>query len=48
VTWTTHLWTPEDLSGLLVRAGLELVVELRFPAGDTGREQVLLCAQRPD
>jgi len=47
VTWTTHLWTSEDLSGLLVRAGLELVVELRFPAGDTGREQVLLCARRP-
>jgi len=47
VTWTTHLWTPEELSALLVRAGLEPVVELRFPPGETGRRQVLLCARRP-
>jgi hypothetical protein len=47
VTWTTPLWRPESLSALLVGAGLEPVVELRFPPGETGRPQVLLGARRP-
>ncbi|MFC3688173.1 class I SAM-dependent DNA methyltransferase [Aquipuribacter hungaricus] len=48
VRWTTHLWQPEQLSALLVAAGLEPVVELRFPpAPPVGRPQVLLVARRP-
>ncbi len=48
VQWTTHLWRPEQLAELLERAGLELVVDLRWPAmPPSPRPQVLLVAQRP-
>jgi SAM-dependent methyltransferase len=47
VSWTTHLWQPEQLLDLLAAAGLESVVELRFPPSPPGRPQVLLAARRP-
>jgi SAM-dependent methyltransferase len=48
VQWTTHLWRPEQLAELLERAGLEPVVELRWPAmPPSPRPQVLLVARRP-
>ena len=47
VSWTTHLWQPDELAALLTRAGLEPVVELRFPPNPQGRPQVLLAARRP-
>jgi SAM-dependent methyltransferase len=46
VSWTTHLWRPEQLAGLLTAAGLELVCELRLPAQGQSRPQVLLAARR--
>lgn len=49
VTWTTHLYRPEDLAGTLADAGLEVVAELRLPARlPSLRPQVLLAARRPD
>jgi SAM-dependent methyltransferase len=49
VTWTTHLYRPEELTGTLVDAGLEVVAELRLPARPPSlRPQVLLAARRPD
>jgi SAM-dependent methyltransferase len=48
VTWTTHLWQPEELTALLGEAGLEPVAELRLPPPAPGqRQQVLLAARRP-
>jgi SAM-dependent methyltransferase len=47
VSWTTHLWRPEQLLDLLAATGLEPVVELRFPPSPPGRPQVLLAARRP-
>lgn len=48
VSWTTHLWRPEQLLDLLVAAGLEPVAEQRFPALPPGdRPQVLIAARRP-
>ena len=48
VRWTTHLYRPEELAGMLVDAGLEVVAELRLPAQPPSqRPQVLLAAQRP-
>lgn len=48
VTWTTHLWHPEELAGLLAAAGLEPVAELRMPPPQPGqRHQVLLAFRRP-
>jgi SAM-dependent methyltransferase len=47
VTWTTHLWQPEQLAELLAAAGLELVCQLHFPAQAESRPQVLLAARRP-
>ncbi|HEY6748198.1 MAG TPA: class I SAM-dependent methyltransferase [Mycobacteriales bacterium] len=47
VSWTTHLWRPEELTGLLAAAGLTVVAELRFPAlPPATHPQVLLAAQR--
>jgi SAM-dependent methyltransferase len=49
VSWTTHLYRPEDLAGMLVDAGLDVVAELRLPAQAlSGLPQVLLAARRPD
>jgi SAM-dependent methyltransferase len=48
VSWTTHLWQPEQLTALLRGAGLEPVAELRLPPPGPGqRDQVLLAARRP-
>lgn len=47
VEWTTRLWQPEQLAGLLVEAGLEPVAEMRLPAEEGARPQVLLAARRP-
>lgn len=47
VSWTTHLWQPEELAALLTDAGLEQVVEMRWPAVPPLRPQVVLCARRP-
>jgi SAM-dependent methyltransferase len=48
VSWTTHLYRPEKLAGMLVDAGLEVVAELRLPEQPPSlRAQVLLAARRP-
>jgi hypothetical protein len=47
VTWTTHLWQPDQLVALLADAGLDLVSELKLP-GLFGHPQVALTARRPD
>lgn len=48
VSWTTHLYRPEKLAGMLVDAGLELVAELRLPEQSPSLlAQVLLAARRP-
>jgi SAM-dependent methyltransferase len=47
VRWTTHLYRPEELTGMLVGAGLEVVAELRMPAHPPSLlPQVLLAGQR--
>jgi SAM-dependent methyltransferase len=47
VAWTTHLWRPEQLTGLLTAARLTIVAELRLPATPPShRPQVLLAAER--
>ncbi len=48
VTWTTHLWLPEQLAEVLAGAGLEPVAEVRLPAGPFVHPQVVLTARRPD
>lgn len=48
VSWTTHLWQPEQLSALLAAASLEPVAELRLPATAAGVPALLLIARRPD
>ncbi len=48
VAWTTHLYRPVKLAGMLVDAGLEVVAELRLPVHSPSlRPQVLLAARRP-
>lgn len=48
VSWTTHLWQPEQLLDLVTAAGLEPVVDLRFAAAPpSDRPQVLVVARRP-
>lgn len=47
VSWTTHLWQPDRLAGLIAGAGLEVTAELRFPLQPDSRPQVLLAARRP-
>lgn len=48
VSWTTHLYRPEKLAGMLADAGLEVIAELRLPAQPPSlRPQVLLAARRP-
>lgn len=47
VTWTTHLWQPDRLAGLVTAAGLDVVAELRFPPESGARPQVLIAARRP-
>jgi SAM-dependent methyltransferase len=48
VSWTTHLYRPEDLAGMLADAGLEVVAELRLPEQPPSLlPQVLITARRP-
>lgn len=47
VQWTTHLYQPEQLAAVLIGAGLEIVVELRFPPEPPQRAQVLFAARKP-
>ncbi|GAB2477881.1 class I SAM-dependent methyltransferase [Jatrophihabitans fulvus] len=48
VEWTTHLYRPEDLTALLADAGLEIVVELRFPPRPpSATPQMIVSAQKP-
>ncbi len=47
VSWTTHLWRPEQLAHLLTDAGFELVADLRLPERPPLRPQLLLAARRP-
>ena len=46
VTWTTHLWQPEQLGDLIVAAGLEPTAQLHLPASGQSRSQVLISARR--
>jgi hypothetical protein len=46
VSWTTHLWRPEQLAALLAAADLEPVAELRLPPTRAGRPQVVIAARR--
>ena len=47
VTWTTHLWQPEQLSDLIVASGLEVMAQLELaPSPPSGRPQVLISATR--
>jgi SAM-dependent methyltransferase len=48
VTWTTYLWRPEQLQDMFAAAGLEPIVELRFPqVPPMPHPQVLLIGTRP-
>ena len=47
VRWTTHLYQPEDLSAMITSAGLEVTVELHFPATLPQRSQVLTAGRKP-
>lgn len=48
VSWTTHLYHPDELAGMLADAGLEPVAELRLPPQPPSlRPQVVLTARRP-
>ncbi|SDO23263.1 Methyltransferase domain-containing protein [Geodermatophilus sp. DSM 45219] len=53
VTWTTHLWLPEQLTALLAETGLQPVAELRLPPTPAAASapalpaQVVLAARRP-
>jgi SAM-dependent methyltransferase len=48
VSWTTHLWQPEQLSVQLAAAGLDSVAELRLPEGGAAiRPALVLVARRP-
>jgi hypothetical protein len=53
VTWTTHLWQPQQLADLLSQAGLQPVAELRLPPTPANPSapalpaQVVLAARRP-
>ncbi|MEV6285708.1 class I SAM-dependent methyltransferase [Kribbella sp. NPDC051770] len=46
VTWTTHLWQPEDLWALLDKAGLAQVADLRLSESVAGVPSLALVAKR--
>ncbi|HEY0474942.1 MAG TPA: class I SAM-dependent methyltransferase [Kribbella sp.] len=48
VTWTTHLWQPDELWTLLAAAGLDPVAELRLTESVAGVPSLVLVAQRAD
>ena len=48
VRWTTHLYAPEELTAMITTAGLQVVVEQRFPPLlPQPRPQVLIAARKP-
>jgi hypothetical protein len=53
VTWTIHLWQPQQLAALLSQAGLQPVAELRLPptpavpSAPAFPARVVLAARRP-
>jgi len=48
VTWTTHLWQPDELWAILAAAGLDPVAELRLSQSVAGVPSLVLVAQRTD
>jgi SAM-dependent methyltransferase len=46
VTWTTHLWQPDELWALLAAASLDPVAELRLTESVAGVPSLVLVAQR--
>jgi SAM-dependent methyltransferase len=46
VTWTTHLWHPDDLWPLLTTAALDPVADLRLPQSIAGVPSLVLVAQK--
>lgn len=48
VSWTTHLYEPDELVETTVRAGLEPCIDLRIEAdAASGLPGVIICARRP-
>jgi SAM-dependent methyltransferase len=47
VSWTTHLWQPEQLTALITDAGFRIEAVLTMPPTPPGRPQVLINAQKP-
>ncbi len=47
VSWTTHLWQPEQLSAVVIDAGFEVDAVLTLPPTPPGRPQVLISAHKP-
>jgi SAM-dependent methyltransferase len=48
VRWTSRYWQPDELADLLVRAGLDVVADLRLPPpAHALRPGVVLAARRP-
>lgn len=48
VTWTTHLWQPDDLWEILTAAGLGSVAELRVSESVAGVPSLVLVAKRAE
>ena len=46
VRWTTHLYQPEELTTLLIDAGLEIVAELRFAPEPPSQHPQMIIAGR--
>jgi hypothetical protein len=46
VSWTTHLWQPEELWAVLAAAGLGPVAELRLSESVAGVPSLVVVAQR--
>ncbi|WP_083933342.1 class I SAM-dependent methyltransferase [Kribbella catacumbae] len=46
VSWTTHLWQPDELWAILGKAGLDPVAELRLTESVAGVPSLVLVAQR--
>jgi SAM-dependent methyltransferase len=47
VTWTTHLWQPDQLWALITATGLTPVAELRISESMAGVPSLVVVAQRP-
>jgi SAM-dependent methyltransferase len=46
VSWTTHLWQPDELWAMLAAAGLDPVAELRLSESVAGVPSLVVVAQR--